>query len=752
MAVMPDAVLTDLDPEQRLVAEALSGPVMVLAGAGTGKTRAITHRIAHAVLTGRHKARTGMAVTFTNRAAGEMRHRLVGLGVPSVAVRTFHAAALSQLRHFWPQAVGGEFPELVASKTRLVDRACRELGVRAAGPTLRDLASEIEWAGSCLILPGDYPRVAEQVGRGGVGTASDGLDPPGVARVMAAYAEVKSRAHVLDFEDVLLATIAMLGDRPDILDQVHDVYRWFTVDEFQDITPAQEKLLTLWVGERDDVCVVGDPSQTIYSFAGADPAAFERFADVWPHTTQIRLDRCYRCTPQIVAVANALNRAGAARARGGAVQPGEVRRSGVDLAPVVLRAQRGAGPTPDVVTCADDQDEAQTVAQRISALAGEGMSLRDMAVLLRTNAASEKVEVALGQAGVAYSMRGAERFFERREVREAIVRLRGRLASGDDIAIASDPEGTAGAPGSAKGVAPSTGAGGARAHGPVAREVVAVLSGMGWDPEGAPTGGATRERWESLSALVALAEEVESAGEASLGGLVAELERRAALAHAPTVDGVTVATLHAAKGLEWPVVFIVGCSEGSLPIVHADTAERVEEERRLFYVGVTRARDRLVVTWALTRTGSGRHREPSRFLAEMRRSSAALSQSATSSGLIRQGRSNAPRERRRRPPSRCRVCGAGLLTAPERTLGRCRTCPGSPDEQLTEQLRAWRLATAKQREVPAYVVFTDLTLSAVAERKPRDTTALLDIPGIGPAKVELYGEALLELVAQAEPG
>ena len=283
-------------------------------------------------------------------------------------------------------------------------------------------------------------------------------------------------------------------------------------------------------------------------------------------------------------------------------------------------------------------------------------------------------------------------------------------------------------------------------------EVVALLSGMGWDPRSAPTGGATRERWESLSALVALAEELESQGGASLAGLVAELERRAALAHAPTVDGVTVATLHAAKGLEWPVVFIVGCSEGGLPIVHADTPARIEEERRLFFVGVTRARDRLVVTWALTRSGGGRYREPSRFLAEMRRSSVALEQRATSSGLVRQGRSKAKGERKRRPPSRCRVCDAGLVTAPERTLGRCRTCPGSADEQLVEQLRAWRLATSKEREVPAYVVFTDLTLSAVAERKPRDSAALLDIPGIGPAKAEQFGEALLEMVAQAEPG
>jgi DNA helicase-2/ATP-dependent DNA helicase PcrA len=358
--------------------------------------------------------------------------------------------------------------------------------------------------------------------------------------------------------------------------------------------------------------------------------------------------------------------------------------------------------------------------------------------------------VALAQAGIAYTMRGGERFFERPEVREAVVRLRGRLAAGESWSdsVTGVPETTE----ADVTAVPLVDDSGRPSRGPVTSEVVAVLAGMGWEEGGAPTGGAARERWESLSALVALADEVESGGGESLAAVVGELERRAALSHAPTVDGVTVATLHAAKGLEWPVVFIVGCAEGSLPIVHADTQERVEEERRLFFVGVTRARDRLVVSWALTRNGTGRHREPSRFLAEMRRSSSALTDSATSSGLVHQGRSQSPRERRRRPPSRCRVCGAGLLTAPERTLGRCRTCPGSPDEELAERLRAWRLDTARAREVPAFVVFSDLTLTALAERKPRDQAALLDIPGIGPTKIELYGEALLELVSQTGAG
>ena len=769
---MPDPVLDGLDPEQRLVAEALTGPVVVHAGAGTGKTRAITHRIAHAVLSGRHPASAGLGVTFTNRAAGEMRGRLAQLGVPSVSVRTFHAAALSQLRYFWPKVVGGPFPQLVSSKAALVGQACRELGL-SPGPTLvRDLAAEIEWAGSTLLSPGDYPEAALAAGRTPVGSGSDVIDLPGIARVMSAYQDRKVAANAIDFEDVLLSMIAMIGDRPDVADEIRRHYRWFTVDEYQDITPAQERLLAGWLGDRDDVCVVGDASQTIYSFAGADPGALARFGRTWPHATEIRLDRCYRCTPQIVAAANSVIVAGAREAARAAQTGAGGGRAGIGASggrsqwePVRLRSQREPGRAPDIVTCADDADEAATVASRIAGLISEGFAPRDVAVLMRTNAASEPLEVALAEAGIPYVMRGAERFFDRPEVREALVRLRGEVTAagagaapggdggepptagpGDAITDRRDASGRSAAD-SGSDAGPAPGGTLFETDGLAAR-TVAVLAGMGWERRGPASGGATRERWESLAAVVALAEEMQAAGHRSLGDLVQEFERRAGMAHAPTPDGVTVATLHAAKGLEWPVVFVVGCAEGSLPIVYADTDERVAEERRLFYVGLTRARDRLVVTWALTRNGGGRSREPSRFLAEMR-SQGGVTAGATPSGLMRQGRSTSARERRRRPPQRCRVCGAGLATAPERTLGRCSLCPGTADEALVGRLREWRTATAKEREVPAYVIFTDVTLTALAERRPATVDELLDIPGIGPAKAEQYGTALLEMVGSS---
>ncbi len=737
MPDMPD-VLDGLDPEQRLVAEALTGPVVVLAGAGTGKTRAITHRIAHAVESGAHAASTGLAVTFTNRAAGEMRGRLAQLGVPSVAVRTFHSAALSQLRYFWPGAVGGPFPDLVASKASMVAQACRELGIRSAGPLVRDLAAEIEWAGSSLVSVGDYPASAAAAGRTPVGAGSEVIELPGIAQVMSAYQDVKTRAHAIDFEDVLLSMVALLGDRPDIADEVRRAYRWFTVDEYQDITPAQDRMLTAWLGERDDVCVVGDASQTIYSFAGASPDALGQFARRWSNATEVRLDRCYRCSPQIVTAANAVIRAAAPGAgvttrgrRGPAGTPAGSRRTGPPAA-VLLRSQRPSGPAPEIVACADDADEAATVTTRIQDLLAAGTSARDIAVLMRTNASSEPVEVALADAGIAYVMRGAERFFDRPEVREAVTRMRGHaIASnthaGQDTADPTLP--------------------GADVNGLV-EQVRAVLAAMGWQPGGPASGGATRERWESLAAVLALAQEVAVPGRSTMAELVAEFERRAHLSHAPTADGVTLATLHAAKGLEWDVVFIIGAAEGSLPIVYADTQARVEEERRLFYVGVTRARDRLVVTWAMTR--SGRPRTASRFLADLR-ARGEVSTQATPSGLVRQGHSGSARERRRRPPGRCRVCGAGLVTGAERTLGRCRTCPGSADERLVERLRQWRAATAEHRSVPAFVIFTDVTLTALAERQPASVRDLLDIPGIGRAKADSYGAELLDLLAPGSP-
>ncbi len=744
MPPMSDPAFDGLDPEQRLVVEALRGPVVVLAGAGTGKTRAITHRIAHAVGTGTHAASTGLAVTFTNRAAGEMRQRLASLGVPGVAVRTFHSAALSQLRHFWPVTVGGAFPKLVPSKASMVAEACRETGMPTGRPLVRDLAAEIEWAGSSLVAAGDYAEAAAAAGRSPLGSGSDVVDLPGIARVMLAYQQVKLAANAIDFEDVLLTMIAIVGDRPDVADEIRRRYRWFTVDEYQDITPAQDLLLSSWLGERDDVCVVGDASQTIYSFAGARADSLGRFARRWPNATEVRLDRCYRCTPQIVTVANAVLRSAqrivdqpvsaepemageqATRAveSGESSAPESAPRSGdpVGAPAVMLRSQRDPGPVPEIVACADDGEEAAAVVARIRGLLEGGLAPRDIAILMRTNGASEPFEVALAEAGIGYVMRGAERFFERPEVREAMVRLRGQSVA------APDPT-------------PTLGQGE-----PLVEQVEAVLAGMGWLASGPASGGATRERWESLAALLALSREVAASGCTNAAGLVAEFERRAELSHAPTADGVTVTTLHSAKGLEWSAVFIVGASEGSLPIVHADTPARLEEERRLFYVGVTRARDHLVISWAMTWPGAGRHREPSRFLAALRSRGRAEAATGTS-GLVRRGVSKAPEVQRRQPAQVCRSCGARLVGAEQLTLGRCSQCPGQLDEQVLGAVQRWRAGVAAEQGVPERAVLRDLTVQAIAERRPATEADLAAIPEFRAEKLHRYGPQVLEAVA-----
>jgi DNA helicase-2/ATP-dependent DNA helicase PcrA len=293
-------ILAGLDDEQRAVAEAVEGPVVVLAGAGTGKTRAITHRIAYGVETGAHDPRRSLAVTFTNRAAGEMRGRLRTLGVEGVQVRTFHAAALRQLRYFWPRLSGNVFPELIASKSRLVVEAARTAGLATNSALLRDLASDIEWAKVSQLDAEGLLTSPLAAGR------NWSVDLAQFAKVFSAYDEIKHDRGLLDFEDVLLVTVGALTTRPDIADEIQSAYRWFTVDEYQDVNPLQHRLLTLWRGDRDDLCVVGDASQTIYSFTGARSEYLRTFRTEFPDATEVRLVRCYRCTPEIVSVANSV--------------------------------------------------------------------------------------------------------------------------------------------------------------------------------------------------------------------------------------------------------------------------------------------------------------------------------------------------------------------------------------------------------------------------------------------------------------
>ena len=659
-----EVVLAALDPEQAQAARAVRGPVCILAGAGTGKTRTITHRIAYAVRTGAVPTGQLLAVTFTARAAGEMRTRLRALGVgrgaggPGVQALTFHAAALRQLRYFGPRVLGGSVPELVDNKIRLVATAAARAGVRETDRTaLRDLAAEIEWAKVTLCPPSLYPARSAEAGR----------EPPvpagTVVAVMAAYEEVKARAGVLDFEDLLLVTAAAIEEHRDVAEEVRSRYRHFVVDEYQDVSPLQQRLLDAWLGGRDDLCVVGDPNQTIYSFTGATPSYLLSFPRRFPGAAVVRLVRDYRSTPQVVQIAN--------RVLG--------RRSALRLV-----GQRAAGPEPTFAEHDDEPAEAAAVAAACRAALGAGTPASEIAVLYRVNAQSEVYERALADAGVPYVLRGGERFFDRTEIREAMLLLRGAVRSAESGEKLVD----------------------------LVRD---VLSALGWSPGTPPAGGSARERWESLAALVGVAEELVAVQpDTGLGDFVAELEQRAAAQHAPTVQGVTLASLHAAKGLEWDVVFLVGLVDGTLPIQHAATDEQVDEERRLLYVGVTRARETLALSWALSRSPGGRRsRRRTRFL----------------HGI-------APEP------------AAGRI-APARRRGTV-ALPDGADSDLFGRLRAWRAARAETQKVPAYVVFTDATLAELAVRRPTDVPELVAVPGIGQSKLDRYGEDVLAIV-RGEP-
>ncbi|MFE1556156.1 ATP-dependent DNA helicase UvrD2 [Streptomyces sp. NPDC058734] len=695
-----DAVLQGLDPEQREVATTLRGPVCVLAGAGTGKTRAITHRIAYGVRSGQLMPASVLAVTFTNRAAGEMRGRLRALGAGGVQARTFHSAALRQLQYFWPRAIGGEVPRLLERKIQFVAEAGARCRVRLDRNELRDVTGEIEWAKVTQTVPADYPAAALKAGR------EAPRDMAEIAQIYGTYEQLKRDRGMIDFEDVLLLTVGILQDRHDIAEQIRAQYQHFVVDEYQDVSPLQQRLLELWLGDRDSLCVVGDASQTIYSFTGATPDHLLNFRTRYPQATVVKLVRDYRSTPQVVHLANGLLN----QARGRAAEHR-----------LELVSQREPGPDPVYAEYPDEPAEAEGVARRVRDLIAAGVPAGEIAVLYRINAQSEVYEQALADAGVPYQLRGAERFFERAEVQKAVLALRGAARSAGNDPLLDDVV-------------------------ELGAQVRAVLSSTGWTAEPPAGSGAVRDQWESLAALVRLAEDfARSRPGAGLAELTVELDERRAAQHAPTVQGVTLASLHAAKGLEWDAVFLVGLTDGMMPITYAKTDDQVEEERRLLYVGVTRARLHLTLSWALSRAPGGRaSRRPSRFLNGLRPGSAAP---AGRPGTPAEG---APRKRGRRGPVLCRVCGRTLTEAGDIKLMRCGDCPSDMDEGLYERLREWRAVQSKLQGMPAYCVFTDKTLMAIAEAAPSEPGELSMISGVGGRKLDRYGADVLAICTGQE--
>lgn len=554
MTEAAEAILEALDPEQREIAECLRGPVSVLAGAGTGKTRAITHRIAYGVRSGVYDPERVLAVTFTRKAAGELQGRLRALGAEGVRAQTFHGAALAQLGHFWPQFVGGSAPQVLPGKVATVSQAVESLGLRLGGEALRDIASEIEWRKvSMLGIDGYAERLADR-------PLPQGIAPEQLLDVHRRYAELLEERRQIDFEDVLVLLTGMLETEPRAALQVRERFRFFTVDEYQDVSPLQHALLRVWLGARDDVCVVGDASQTIYSFAGASSSFLLRFGSEFPNARQIRLERNYRSAEPIVRVSNRLM-----RERPGALTLHAVRRE--------------TGARPGFEWFASEQDEAAAVAGSIAAAVRSGTPASEIAVLYRTNAQSARFEEALRQQGIGVRVHGAQRFFDRADVRQAVMMVRGEAKVSDSR--------------------------------PLFQIVSDVLRAAGWTAQ-PPESQAQRERWEALNALLSLVDEMPAG--AGIREFSEELLARQRAQHEPTLDAVTLSAIHAAKGLEWSLVHVVGMTEGMLPIAHATDEQGVDEERRLSYVAFTRAKDVLRLSGA---AGGGRGtREPSRFIAE----------------------------------------------------------------------------------------------------------------------------------------
>ena len=545
-----EEILEALDNEQRAVALATRGPVCVIAGAGTGKTRAITHRIAYAAAIGTMDPHKVLALTFTARAAGEMRTRLRSLGVPSVAARTIHAAALRQLTFFWPQVFGGRTPDLLTTKSGFLTEAIKraqlqgELSITSRD-LLRDIATEIEWAKVSQIAPSDY--LSESLKR----TVKPRINPEQLAKVYTAYESVKHQERAIDFEDVLLLTTAMIEEEREVRERVQDQYRFFTVDEYQDISPLQQRLINAWLGSRQELCVVGDPAQTIYSFAGATPVFLNSFTQRFPEAEVVRLTTGYRSTPEIIFTANSILRKGA---------------MGNELVAI-----NDHGSKPTITAYNDETGEIAGIVRDITQLISEGTPAQEIAVLARTNSQLNGLEKAMNSANLPYQVRNTERFFERKEVRDFLKQV--RTAS----------------------VIPTEG--------------VVWLDELRTLAQPFLTGGAI----DGIAALMHLARELDSDSgftPKNLRAYLREVEDRVQQNNPPTMPVTTLATLHAAKGLEWDRVFLMGVSDGILPLENNSTTgdqASIDEERRLFYVGITRAKSDLRLSY---------RGKASRFLAE----------------------------------------------------------------------------------------------------------------------------------------
>lgn len=673
--VDPALLLDDLNDSQRTAVTSPTNPLCILAGAGSGKTRVLTRRIGHRVAIGDADPRHVLALTFTRKAAGELNTRLRALGMrDSVAAGTFHSVAYSQLRARWAER-GINPPDLLDRKVGFVARLCPPR-VQAI-----DIVGEIEWAKARRVEPARYVDAAAQAER------TSPVDPYVVARVFADYEEVKLKRRLVDFDDLLRLAIRDLTSDPDFAAAQRWRFRHLFVDEFQDVNQLQFDLLRAWLGDRPDLCVVGDPNQAIYAWNGADASYLQRFERLFPGSAMVELSDNYRSSPQILSAANAVLAPSRPRS-----QP--------------LRPHRADGPVPTVHRYPTDTAEAAGVARSVRDHHSPGGRWSSQAVLVRTNAQAALIAEAMQTAGIPHRVRGGANLLDQAEIKTALAGFR-------------------------------------RHHGPFHAAVADLAASVAeGETEANAESEAVAERRANLEMLVRLADDYQRIDQVPSAEGFAQWLRTTVGSDHPDRDAVDITTFHAAKGLEWPVVHLAGLEMGLVPIGHARTTEALAEERRLFYVAVTRAERELNCSWAENRTFGQRtaSREPSPYLAAIE-AAAEMDSSAADrtdwAAFIQAGRAKLEASR---PPRGAK---------PDR---RRRGQPDGldPDDtELFEALRRWRATKAKAAKVPAFVVFNDATLVAIASRRPRSRRALLDLPGIGPVKVERYGDELLSVVAQA---
>ena len=652
-ATPPERLLEDLNPSQREAVSVTSGPLAIIAGAGSGKTRVISRRAAYAIEIGVVPADQILLVTFTDKAAGEMVERMAALGHSGVMARTFHAAALAQLRHFWPSRhEGSPLPSILDSKLRLLVPLVGRLPGGYRFTPAKDVADTIEWAKVRRIKPERW--VAEGADRAPIPAELFG-------RLYRDYERAKERAGLLDFEDMLVKTVELLESDAAAAALVRARKRWFSVDEYQDTNALSERLLELWLGESRDLAVVGDPDQTIYTFTGATPDFLLGFEKRHPGARTVTLADNYRSSPQILELANRLVAGGPLGA---------------------LTATQPAGPAPAIGRYADGDAELGGILAWLRALSAAGVPATETAVLVRVNAQLPPIEDALTRAGIGFTVRG-QRFFDRREIREAGVVLRREKPDATGAALVTAVERL-------------------------------FVDRMGLDDVAADAGQEGRERAASLELLLGIVEDLAAADpDLTIDTVLAEMDRRRAAEATASADGVNLLTYHRAKGLEWDAVYLPALDEGTLPIRQAKVEAEIAEERRLLYVGITRARRYLAI--------SSSSRKPSRFLAAL-------------------------------DPAR-----AGAKPVVARRAAGIRVLPGAPiagaatpDDALLDALRLWRRERSTADGVPAYVVFHDTTLAEIADVRPRSLPALRRVRGMGPTKLDRYGEEILAVIeAQA---